>query len=67
MKTYIDRLEDELFSLSDKIQKLTAFTYTEAYNNLKHAEEKLLEDQLDIMYEYANVLQRRLDSAKETK
>ena len=67
MNTYIDRLEDELFSLSDRIQKLVQFTYTEAYNALKHAEEKLLDDQLDIMYKYADILQRRLDSAKETE
>lgn len=67
MNTYIDRLEDELFSLSDRIQKLTQFTYTETYNTLKHAEEVMLDEQLDIMYKYAAILQRRLDAAKESK
>lgn len=67
MNTYKTRLEEELFSLCDKIQKLTAFTYTEAYNTLQHVEEKLLEDQLDIMYKYADILQRRLDYTKESK
>lgn len=67
MNSYKERLEEELFSLSDKMQKLTQFTYTEAYNNLGHIAQILLDKQLEIMNDYAKILNDRLDLTKDNK
>ena len=64
MSDYKTRLEEELFALSNKIQKLTQFTYDFTYNSLGHAEQVLLDNQLEIMYKYAEILNDRLDLAR---
>ena len=64
MSDYKTRLEEELFALSDKIQKLTQFTYDITYNSLGHIEQVLLDKQLEIMYDYAKILNDRLDLAR---
>ena len=65
MNTYKTRLEEELFSLQDKIQKLIIFMDTPEYNNLGHREEQLLEEQLGLMVNYRDVLENRILFAKD--
>lgn len=41
MKSYIDRMEDELEDLTNKVLRLDTFMKTEAYENLTMDEKKL--------------------------
>lgn len=65
MNSYQQRLEEELFALSDKLQKLLGFFATDAYDQLSKKEQELLYDQSEIMQDYANILQDRLFIIKE--
>lgn len=67
MSDYEQRLQEELFSLSDKIQKLDMFISSEAYDKLSVKEQDLLFDQSNVMQDYANILNDRIHLLKETK
>lgn len=61
------RLEEELFSLSDKIQKLDTFIASDAYDKLSVKEQDLLFDQSNVMQDYANILKDRIHLIKENE
>lgn len=65
MNSYQQRLEEELFSLSDKMQKLDMFIASEAYDSLPPREQELLYEQSNIMQDYANILNDRIDLSKD--
>lgn len=57
-----ERVEKELEELNEKIVKLTAFLFgkTILEKGLSHRMRGIMQDQLDIMRRYANLLQERL-------
>ncbi len=59
-ETYIDRMEDELEELTNKVLKLDTFMGTETYEKLTMAEKILLTDQLRAMERYRDCLCDRL-------
>ena len=59
-ETYIDRMEDELEELTNKVLKLDTFMGTETYEKLTMAEKILLTDQLRAMEIYRDCLCYRL-------
>lgn len=65
-ETYIDRMEDELEDLSNKVLRLDTFMKTEAYENLTMAEKILMTDQLRAMERYRDCLCDRLKNNNRT-
>lgn len=65
--TYIDRLEEELFSLSDKLQKLSRFVISSPWDQLSHREQVKLDEQYAVMKRYEDILTERITLAKENK
>ena len=59
-ESYIDRMEDELEELTNKVLKLDTFMGTETYEKLTMAEKILLTDQLRAMERYRDCLCDRL-------
>ena len=62
------RLTDELDELNDKIYKLSHFIATIPYKDIEHGMSnpvRLLEDQLNAMYDYKKALERRIVFAEE--
>jgi hypothetical protein len=59
-ESYIDRMEDELEELTNKILKLDTFMGTETYEKLTMAEKILMTDQLKAMERYRDCLCDRL-------
>ena len=65
-ETYIDRMEDELEELTNKVLRLDTFMKTEAYENLTMAEKILMTDQLRAMERYRDCLCDRLKNNNRT-
>ena len=65
-ETYIDRMEDELEDLTNKVLRLDTFMKTEAYENLTMAEKILMTDQLRAMERYRDCLCDRLKNNNRT-
>jgi hypothetical protein len=61
MKDYQQRVVTELNELHEKIGKLDAFLMAEDRPRLNEAARELLIRQLDIMQDYRDVLQERID------
>ena len=59
-ESYIDRMEDELEDLTNKVLRLDTFMRTEAYENLTMDEKNLMTDQLKAMERYRDCLCDRL-------
>lgn len=65
-ETYIDRMEEELEDLTNKVLRLDTFMKTEAYENLTMAEKILMTDQLRAMERYRDCLCDRLKNNNRT-
>lgn len=65
-ETYIDRMEDELEELTNKVLKLDTFMGTETYEKLTMAEKILMTDQLKAMELYRDCLCDRLKNNNRT-
>lgn len=65
-ETYIDRMEDELEDLTNKVLRLDTFMKTESYENLTMAEKILMTDQLRAMERYRDCLCDRLKNNNRT-
>lgn len=61
---FVVRLENELKTESEKLEKLCAFTHTETYEKLDDENRFLLTMQIDIMQSFCHVLARRLEVIK---
>ncbi len=64
-ETFLDRLKQEHKELDDKVSKLMAFIGTEAYFGIGEANKILLEEQLEAMTKYLNILTVRLELLKK--
>ena len=60
MKKWQDKVSRELGDLTVKIGKLESFMESEAYGNLSLDQRDLLDQQIVIMSDYADVLKERL-------
>lgn len=60
MKPHQQRVVDEKSSLDEKIGKLVAFMDSDASQVLSLSEEDDLEEQLEYMQKYSEVLERRI-------
>lgn len=58
------RAVDERTALVDKHDKLNHFMVTETFANLRLAERRLLKQQMDVMWEYAEILHARISLFK---
>lgn len=65
-ESYIDRMEDELEDLTNKVLKLDTFMGTETYEKLTMAEKILMTDQLKAMERYRDCLCDRLKNNNRT-
>ena len=65
-ESYIDRMEDELEELTNKVLKLDTFMGTETYEKLTMAEKILMTDQLKAMERYRDCLCDRLKNNNRT-
>ena len=66
LMNYIQRMELELDSLKDKVNKLAKFIEgSDVYANLEIIDKVLMQNQLDAMIRYLECLQCRLDREKE--
>lgn len=65
-ESYIDRMEDELEELTNKLLKLDTFMRTETYEKLTMAEKILMTDQLKAMERYRDCLCDRLKNNNRT-
>lgn len=65
MNSYQERIQEELFALSEKMQKLLTFIDSEAFDALPLEEKVLQEKQYEFMKAYYNALQDRLDFKKD--
>ena len=62
--TFIDRMEDELHELDDKLIKAQKFTKTDVFKALTGLERQLLYIQISTMSTYGATLSTRIDLAK---
>lgn len=65
MSTFKERLIDEGVQLSDKIQKLEAFTYSDNFGRIDPIQAALLTAQLPAMKTYQAILKERIIRLKE--
>lgn len=55
------RVVEERTELIEKITKLHAFFRTEIFDNLQEEDQGLLEDQVQLMMNYSDILLKRID------
>ena len=67
MSTFKDRLAEEQFELSAKIDKLEIFTDNQIFRNLDEENRKLLVNQLFAMKMYNEVLLQRIELLNKDK
>lgn len=63
MEPHVQRMHDELTELDAKLEKLTAFTNTEAFKELPEIQRDLLIAQSTAMATYCNILNMRIKAA----
>lgn len=61
LQPHEQRIVDERTDLMDKITKLHAFFKTEIFDNLEEVDQKLLEEQVQLMMNYSDVLLKRIN------
>lgn len=59
-ESFTDRMKSELFALEQKMLKLRSFFLTETFGQIDHEEQVLMQNQLQAMELYHDVLARRL-------
>ena len=60
MKPHQERVVTEQKELAEKLEKLTAFTFTDTFSALPKDEQERLNRQHAIMEQYSNVLDERI-------
>lgn len=61
MKPHEQRVVDEKNELGEKLEKLLTFLQTDLYKSLNEKEQELLYFQSQVMEDYYEVLQQRID------
>jgi hypothetical protein len=61
LQPHEQRVVDERNELIEKITKLHAFFKTEIFNNLPEKDQNLLEEQVQIMMNYSDILLKRIN------
>jgi len=61
LQPHEQRVVDERTELIEKITKLHAFFKTDIFENLKEEDQKLLEEQVQLMMNYSDVLLKRIN------
>nr|WP_315173550.1 hypothetical protein [uncultured Flavobacterium sp.] len=61
LQPHEQRVVDERTELDEKITKLHAFFKTEIFNNLQEEDRNLLEEQVQLMMNYSDVLLKRIN------
>lgn len=61
MKPHEQRVVDEKNELGEKLEKLLTFLQTDIYKSLNEKEQELLSFQSQVMEDYYEVLQQRVD------
>ena len=62
MKPHEQRVVTEKAQLDEKLEKLTAFTFTDTFSALPEGEQELLKRQREIMKQYSAILDERIRS-----
>ena len=60
LQPHEQRVVDERTELIDKITKLHAFFRTEIFKNIQEEDQNLLEEQVQLMMNYSDVLLKRI-------
>ena len=61
LQPHEQRVVDERTDLIEKITKLHAFFKTEIFDNLQEEDQNLLEEQVQLMMNYSDVLLKRIN------
>ena len=61
MEEYQKRVVDEMFQLKDRVIKLQSFVNSEKFSALTAEEQDLLLRQLDVMSQYNDILDERIE------
>ena len=61
LQPHEQRVVDERTDLIEKITKLHAFFKTEIFENLQEEDQKLLEEQSQLMMNYSDILLKRIN------
>jgi len=61
LQPHEQRVVDERTELIEKITKLHAFFKTEIFDNLQEEDQNLLEEQVQLMMNYSDVLLKRIN------
>lgn len=64
---HFERMLDEYFELSNKIEKLNVFFTTNMFSKLSEIEKDLLTEQGEAMNKYLKVLSKRIEYIREKK
>lgn len=64
---HFERMLDEYFELSNKIEKLNEFFTTNMFSKLSEIEKDLLTEQGEAMNKYLEVLSKRIEYIREKK
>ena len=64
---YFERMLDEYFELSTKIEKLNEFFTTSMFSKLSEIEKDLLTEQSEAMNKYLKILNKRVEYIREKK
>lgn len=64
---YFERILDEYFELSNKVEKLNEFFTTNMFSKLADIEKELLTEQSEAMNKYLEILNKRIEYIREKK
>lgn len=64
---HFERILDEYFELSNKVEKLNEFFNGSIFNKLSELEKDLLTEQGEVMNKYLEILSKRIEIIREKK
>lgn len=64
---HFERILDEYFELSNKVEKLNEFFNGSIFNKLPEVEKDLLTEQGEVMNKYLEILSKRIEIIREKK
>ena len=64
---HFERILDEYFELSNKVEKLNEFFNGSVFNKLSEIEKDLLTEQCEVMNKYLEILNKRIEIIREKK
>lgn len=67
MSTWIERLQDELNEVTERLVKLLTFIATPDFRRLRSEQCNLMVEQSQVMMAYADILGLRLDEAERNE